>query len=184
MSLTEYIIFSFNPRQRLVAALLLFLGWLAFSSVLLYRFGFAHYGTFDDKQLWRFDSAGITLSQLSIPQVDGWQVVHVLDTTCGCTRLAKAHAGMFKELYQLPAAQQLYRSPAELAAAGFVLPAVPAVLLFDQGKLVYAGPYASGPLCSTNNSFITSLLSGQTQLEGLWLNGESKACRCLVSPGT
>lgn len=180
----EHIIRSFSPRQRIAAALLLFIAWLLFSSVLLYRFGFAHYGTFDEKQLWRFDSTGITLSQLAIPEVSGWQVVHVLDSNCGCSRLAQSHAGMFRELYELPASQQLYRTAAELAAAGFVLPAVPAVLLFDQGKLVYAGPYASGPLCSTNNSFITSLISRQTQLEGLWLNGESKACRCLVSLGT
>lgn len=179
----EHTIFSVNPRQRLAAALLLFFAWLIFSSVLLYRFGFAHYGTFDDKQLWRFDSAGLRLSQLAIPEVAGWQVVHVLDKNCGCSRLAKSHASLFRELYQLPVEQQLYRSAAELTAAGFTLPAVPAVLLFDHGKLIYAGPYASGPLCSTNNSFLTGLISRQTQLEGLWLNGESKACRCLVSPG-
>lgn len=180
----ERTITSFNPRQRLVAALLLFVAWLVFSSVLLYRFGFAHYGTFDEKQLWRFDSSGVTLSALAIPEIAGWQVVHVMDQNCGCSRLAKSHAAMFRELYQLPASQQLYRSATELSAAGFTLPAVPAVLLFDHGKLIYAGPYASGPLCSTNNSFLTSLISRQTQLEGLWLNGESKACRCLVSPST
>lgn len=163
-------------------ALLLFISWLLFSSALLFRFGFAHYGTFDQQQLWRFDAGEVTLQQLAIPVAANWQVVHVLDNNCGCSRLAKSHASMFSELYHLPATQQWHRSAAELAAAGFPLPAVPAVLLFDHGKLIYAGPYASGPLCSTNNSFLTSLLSRQTLLAGVWLNGESKACRCLVSP--
>ena len=180
----EYAIFSFSPRQRLIAALLLFGSWLLFSGLLLYRFGFAHYGTFDERQLWRFDTTGVTLQQLAIPVEAGWQVVHILDKNCGCSRFANSHVGMFSDLYQLAAERQLYRSAAELAAAGFTLPAVPAVLLFDHGKLMYAGPYASGPLCSTNNSFLTSLISRQTQLEGLWLNGESKACRCLVTLGT
>lgn len=178
----EPVIRSFSPRQRLWCALSLFLGWLLFSSVLLYRFGFAHYGTFDAQQQWQFDAAGISLQQLAIPVTQGWQVVHVLDKTCGCSRFASSHAKLFTEQYQLPQAQQEYRSAAQLAAAGFELPAVPAVLLFDDGKLMYAGPYASGPLCSTSDSFLTSLISRQVKLNGLWLNGESKACRCLVSP--
>lgn len=177
----ELIISRFTPRGRLMVALALFISWLLFSSVLLYRFGFAHYGTFDPKQYWQFNPAGLTLSALAVPVLPGWQVVHVLDSHCGCSRLAKPHAELFRELYQLSPEQQQYLSAAELAAAGFTLPAVPAVLLFDNGKLMYAGPYASGPLCSTNNSFLTSLLSRDTQLGGLWLNGESKACRCLVS---
>lgn len=166
----------------MIAALLLFFSWLLISSLVLFRFGFAYYGTFDEEQRWQINAPSLTLAQLAIPVTAGWQVVHVLDPRCGCSRFAKEHAAMFTSLYDLAEQQQTYRTAQELVAAGFVIPAVPAVLLFDHGTLIYAGPYASGPLCSTQHSFLHSLISRQTQLEGLWLNGESKACRCLVTP--
>lgn len=161
---------------------MLFFSWLLLGSLLLFRFGFAFYGTFDEEQRWHTATPSVTLAQLAIPVTAGWQVVHVLDSHCGCSRFAKEHAAMFTSQYALAEQQQSYRTAQELAAVGFIIPAVPAVLLFDQGILIYAGPYASGPLCSTQQSFLHSLISRQTQLEGLWLNGESKACRCLVTP--
>lgn len=157
------------------------IAWLILSAFLLHRFGFAHYGLFDAEQRWHFDSPGLAVSALHITPEQGFQVVHVLDDNCGCSRFAAAHAKVFAGIAAPLAKQQWYRSAAEVAAAGFTLPAVPAVLLFEQGQLVYAGPYASGPLCSVRDSFLVQVLSGQVHLAGLWLNGESNACRCLVS---
>lgn len=181
--LKEFFILVLSARQRLWAAIGLFSTWLIITSILLYRFGFAHYGTFDAEQQWHYGTPAITLPQLNIPVEQGWQVVHVLDKHCGCSRFARSHVELFADNYQVPSSRQHYLSAEIIAKAGLTIPAVPAVLLFDNGQLMYAGPYASGPLCSTNDSFLTSLLSRQVALNGLWLNGESKACRCLVSPG-
>ncbi|MDP5208045.1 DUF6436 domain-containing protein, partial [Alishewanella sp. SMS9] len=152
------------------------------SSVFLFKFGLNQYGEFDPNQQWTTQPPVLSLTELGLVNNTGWHVVHVLESQCGCSRLAREHADVFSERYQITAQQQSYRSAAELAAANFVLPAVPAVLLFDDGQLVYAGPYASGPMCSTSDSFLTSILARSVQLPGLWLNGEVKACRCLVTP--
>lgn len=154
------------------------------SSVALFRFGFSHYGEFDPEQQWSASGPDLTLAALQISDSTGWQLVHVLDSQCGCSRLAQQHVATLSQQLQLSASQQHYRSAAELASAGFRLPAVPAVLVFEHGILRYAGPYASGPLCSAGNSFLPALLSGQSRLPGSWLNGEAMACRCLVSPAS
>lgn len=151
------------------------------SSVALFRFGFSYYGEFDPQQQWSAAAPQVTLAALQIQDATGWQLVHVLDSQCGCSRLAQQHVATLSQQLQLSVSQQHYRSATELAAAGFRLPAVPAVLVFEHGILRYAGPYASGPLCSSSNSFLPALLLGQSRLPGSWLNGETKACRCLVS---
>lgn len=154
------------------------------SSVALFRFGFSHYGEFDPQQQWSAAAPQVTLAALQIQDATGWQLVHVLDSQCGCSRLAQQHVATLSQQLQLSSSQQHYRSATELAAAGFRLPAIPAVLVFEHGILRYAGPYASGPLCSASNSFLPALLSGQSRLPGSWLNGEAMACRCLVSPAS
>lgn len=151
------------------------------SSVGLYRLGFSHYGEFDPLQQWSATEPRLTLAALQVADTAGWQLVHVLDNQCGCSRLAQQHLTTLSQELQLSEKQQHYRTAAELAAVGFPLPAVPAVLAFEHGILRYAGPYASGPLCSSNDSFLPALLLEQSRLPGSWLNGETKACRCLVS---
>lgn len=163
---------------------LLFSVWLVFSSVGLYRLGFSHYGVFDPQQLWLGQGQQLTLANLNIDASFDWQLVHVLVSECVCSRLARKHLLALDESLAQQDVRQHFRSANELAAAGFTLPAVPAVLVFQDGQLKYAGPYASGPLCSSTNSFLPALFSGQRQIPGTWLNGETKACRCLVSSTT
>lgn len=172
---------SFKPRTKVLLASLLFAGWLISSSIILFRFGFLNYGVFDPQQEWAWQQQSLSLTELQLPTSTGWQLIHVLDDSCGCSRLARQHISLFSDDYGVAAEQQYFMSAIELANAGFPLPAIPAVLLFHEGQLMYAGPYASGPLCSPSKSFLTALLSGQTNLPGTWLNGETKACRCLVS---
>lgn len=174
----------FSKRQKHGFGWVLFVSWLLLSSLALFRFGFSHYGEFDPELRWSATEPQLKLATLQIPDTRGWQLVHVLDSQCGCSRLAQQHVATLSQQLQLSASQQHYRSVAELAAVGFQLPAVPAVLVFEHGSLRYAGPYASGPLCSASNSFLPALLAGQSRLPGSWLNGETKACRCLVSPAT
>lgn len=173
-----------SRRQRLWLAWSLFISWLLLSSIALYRFGNSHYGVFDPELQWAGQTVPLSLAALNITAASERQLVHVLDNQCGCSRLARQHLQALSAELEQNAVEQHFRSAAELAAAGFQLPAVPAVLVFQHGKLLYAGPYASGPLCSPGNSFLPALFSGQSRLPGTWLNGETKACRCLVSPGT
>lgn len=171
----------FKPRTKLWLAGIVFVCWLLSSSLILFRFGFSHYGVFDPTQQWAWQSQSLNLQQVGLTPIEGWQLIHVLDGSCGCSRLARQHVSLLQQDFNLTAQQQFFLTAAQLAAAGFNLPAVPAVLLFEDGQLRYAGPYASGPLCSPGNSFLTALLAGYTALPGTWLNGETKACRCLVS---
>ncbi|MCC5451233.1 DUF6436 domain-containing protein [Rheinheimera sp. UJ51] len=168
-------------RVRLVA--LLFISWIAIASIGLYLFGQQYYGLFDQTGVWqRQTSAAFAIERLGIAPANDKQVVHVTQTGCVCNRLAAEHRDLFTHSYQITANRQFQFSAEQLQAAGFSLPAAPAVLIFEQGQLIYAGPYATGPLCSVDDSLIAPILRNTLQLPGLWLNGEVKACRCLVTP--
>ncbi|MCB5226823.1 DUF6436 domain-containing protein [Alishewanella sp. 16-MA] len=168
-------------RVRVVA--LIFISWVVVASSSLYFFGQHYYGLFDQAGLWHSPaSSEFAIERLGIASVSAKQVVHVTEVGCVCNRLAAEHRDLFTGTYQIPAERQFQLSAEHLQAAGFTLPAAPAVLIFEHGQLIYAGPYATGPLCSVDDSLIAPILRNTLQLPGLWLNGEVKACRCLVTP--
>ena len=157
-----------------------FLLWLLSSSVALLVFGNQYYGEFGQDNQWLAANASVTPQTLGLKAQDGIQVVHVLEHGCVCNRAAKQHLAQFEPRYGIPATSQATLSVAAVAATGLTLPATPALLIFEQGKLLYAGPYATGPLCSVNDSLIEPIVKKQVVLTGLWLNSEAKACRCVV----
>ena len=166
--------------KRVVLLLPLFIVWVVAASAGLFYFGNQHYGQFAGDTDWHHSAAAeFHLSALNVDVSPGIQVVHVRQPTCVCNSRAEDHIALFASDYQVPVIAQHQRKLADIAAAGFMLPASPAVLIFDNGLLIYAGPYATGPLCSVSDSLIAPILLKDVQLPGLWLNGEVKACRCL-----
>ncbi|WP_213994711.1 DUF6436 domain-containing protein [Arsukibacterium sp.] len=170
-------------QQRVMLLLPLFVVWVVVASAGLFYFGNQHYGQFAGDTDWQNSiTAEFSLSALNVNENPGIQVVHVLQPDCICNSRAKEHMAVFADDYQVPVSAQHQRSLADVVATGFVLPASPAVLIFDDGQLIYAGPYATGPLCSGSDSLIAPILLKEVQLPGVWLNGEASACRCVFNP--
>ncbi|MDX5407918.1 MAG: DUF6436 domain-containing protein [Chromatiaceae bacterium] len=169
-----------RPQGRLIAALLLFAGWIALSSAALFYLGQRHYGEFAAAQLWHADP--LLLSALALPVEDSVVLLHVMQEACPCNYRARVHQRALAQDPNLSQVQHHVINAEVLAQSGFQLPATPAVLVFINGKLHYAGPYASGPLCALDDSFILPILKQRVILPGLWLNGDATACRCLLKP--
>lgn len=168
-------------RSRYLFAILLFLLWISATSYFLYDTVWGNYGVFDNQQQWETVSVTeLTPGALALPVINGIQLVHVLDEDCQCNRFTEEHIRSLGKMLTEPEAQAQV-SVSALQTAGFVVPATPMALIFEHGKLIYAGPYATGPLCSVDDSLLADILSGHKILTGLWLNGETKACRCIAS---
>ena len=157
-------------------ALLLFSVWVVVVSAALFYLGQRHYGVFAPDSKWQSNTFNV--SALGLSATSGFQLLHVFADGCVCNARARAHIRQLDILQVPKGVQQHFFRPAEISAAGFTLPATPAVLIFLQGKLLYAGPYASGPLCALDDSLIAPILKDKVILPGLWLNAETSACRC------
>lgn len=149
---------------------------------LLYSLTFANYGEFDPEQRWLGATPNLSLNSLvAQSNIDGalsqgLSLVHVRSSFCSCNPLADAHTAQVPDDIN-----QHWVSADSVIAAGFELPATPAALIFDNGQLIYAGPYASGAFCAVEDSLIDSILTGEKPLAGTYLNGLVRACRCLTS---
>ena len=168
------------PHQRRIQlALMLFASWIVITSILLFYLGNRHYGTFASELPWH--STSISLQDLAITTVEPVQLVHVFDEYCACNIRARAHINKLNKNQTTAGIGQHFVAPATLQALGFVLPATPAVLVFIDGKLTYAGPYASGVSCAVQDSLIAPILKQELILPGLWLNVNVNTCRCPLS---
>lgn len=161
---------------RLQLALLLFSVWIILTSAALFYLGQRHYGVFAADNFWH--SNNIDVVALGITAASGFQLLHVFADGCVCNSRARAHIRQLDTLQIPEDVEQYFFSPAEITSAGFVLPATPAVMILSQGKLLYAGPYASGLLCALDDSLIVPILKQQIILPGPWLNAETSSCRC------
>ncbi|RUO33329.1 DUF6436 domain-containing protein [Aliidiomarina soli] len=148
--------------------------WVVATAAILYHFTFGNYGEFDPQQRWLDAQPSLTLSALDLPPQQGLTLVHVRRSFCSCNPLADNHRDSVPDQVE-----QHQLDITRVEAAGFSMPASPAALIFDGDELIYAGPYASGALCSVENSLIEDILVGQQRLAGPFLNGLVKACRCL-----
>lgn len=158
-----------------------FISWLVLTSLALFNFAGEYYGEFAADTNWQSPAqSAFSLSALGIAVGQSIQVVHVREDNCICNSRAALHQQQFSNLYDLPKQQQFERNVRQIAAAGLRLPATPAVLIFNGGTLLYAGPYATGPLCSVSDSLIAPILRQQITLPATWFNAEAKACRCVV----
>lgn len=168
-------------RHKVALALAIFVLWLGLTSLALFKFGNENYGVFAFDTNWQNPAlAKFNLTSLGIAESAGIQVVHVKQDNCICNNRAQLHQDQFSQQYNIDETAQFSRSIQQVADVGFNLPAAPAVLIFDSGVLLYAGPYATGPMCSISDSLIAPILLQQIKLPGPWLNAEAKSCRCLV----
>lgn len=154
--------------------------WVLATAWLLYSLTFANYGEFDPQQRWLGASQRIQLSDLVAPTEiagagSGLTLVHVRSSWCSCNPLADSHTETVPDHVN-----QQWISAETVQATGFELPATPAALIFDNGQLIYAGPYASGAFCAVEDSLIETILTGEQALAGTYFNGLVQTCRCLT----
>jgi len=159
--------------------------WLILTSVFLYIWALADYGYFDESSLW-LGEVHFPLSASDFPDLKAqgeeaqWLFVHVSEAGCRCNKRTERHI----EDLNLPAQSytEISLTRVEAERLGWTIPATPLLIVASGNRhnlsARYVGPYASGPLCSSENSFIPSVMQN-SMAESLWLNGNVKACRCL-----
>jgi len=141
--------------------------WLVATSIFLFWWRVQDYGAFDPKAMW------LDQAPLSVP-VKGNAIIHVR-AGCFCDLLADRHHALLAEYTDY---EQRMLTPQQVEALGIPVPATPMLLVVEAGAVVYAGPYASGPTCSPDNSFIPQLLGQSRNIQTPWYNGNTNACRC------
>ncbi|HLV47476.1 MAG TPA: DUF6436 domain-containing protein [Aliidiomarina sp.] len=176
--------------NKLKLPLAVFVIWVVASSVYLYVWAFTDYGYFDEQNQWLgltemapAQTKLLTYFDLSeVASVNQRLLVHIRETGCRCNAYADQHAD---DLLADVQGQQITLTVAEANALNISVPATPMVAVFQlkesTAKLIYAGPYASGPFCSADDSFLPAVLGGGLDISGPWLNGGVKACRCVVT---
>lgn len=136
-----------------------------------------------------FDASGVwlenlpldwSIEQFGLAPASGFQLVHVTALGCSCNRMVSNHKALFAKDADVPLTSQFDVTPSRVMDAGFMLPSVPALMVFDDGKLIYAGAYSSSAFCTMSNSFIAPILTREKVLFGPWLNGHVNTCRCLL----
>lgn len=169
---------------RFKIAILLLVVWIGCSVFAFYGFFLSHYGVFDEHREWNQHTAlviqGSENVSLQWSTNAQWQAVLISDKSCSCSSYAKEHLQRMRQRQASLETREL-----ELADAGSLeqslqlkIVATPMLLLFQNQKLMYAGPLATDLMCSDNSSILDGIINGTSQLPGVWLNGESSACRC------
>ncbi|RTE87622.1 MULTISPECIES: DUF6436 domain-containing protein [Gammaproteobacteria] len=160
--------------------ILVFVLWVGVTSAGLYFWALSDFGYFDEGSVW-LGQTSFPLEQLEPTEDQGWLVVHIRKPNCRCNILADRH----QQTVEWPAnVTHLTLTEEQARELGLQVPAAPMLVMAQMNdtrlRARYAGPYASGPLCSANNSFIPEVLASaeSQQTDMLWLNGNVKACRC------
>ena len=76
--------------------------------------------------------------------------------------------------------EQIFQSVSDMQQLGIDVPATPMIILMNEGQLNYAGPYATGPLCTAQTDILLPIVKGDVLLSGPWLNSAAVSCRCRV----
>jgi hypothetical protein len=168
--------------RRVKAAVVLLALWIAGSAAAFYWFFLSNFGVFDEQGLWQQQpllpaQVQLQLNQQLVPDIP-WQAVFVSDSSCSCSSFAREHLQRIQQSQPTLAVIELTLQQATELGINSI--ATPLLLLFQHNKLIYAGPLATDLLCSDNASVLEGIVAGNTQLPGLWLNGESTACRCIL----
>lgn len=142
--------------------------WLIATSAFLFWWRFADFGVFDQRAEWLDQSP----SEVDVP---GEVIFHVRDG-CLCAPLADRHDKLIEQYDQY---QQRRVKPEVVEKLGIPVPATPMLVIVEQGKVIYAGPYAAGPTCSPEQSFLPQLLTEERRVTTPWYNGNVNACRCV-----
>lgn len=167
-------------HSRLLLALLILAVWVPASLLLLNRFGDSYTGVFDpDDRLGSLQSNYPVLTQQLNLTTGAATIIHVLDENCACYDQTVEHLRYLTQ--EIPGhINQLYKSVAQMQQLGIDVPATPMIILLSDDQLNYAGPYATGPLCTAQSDILLPIVKGEVALAGPWLNSAAVSCRCSV----
>lgn len=158
--------------------------WLVTMSTALFFFGQGQLQTFDhDGRLVKqtsemnFDQE---FSQLLTKEVGSLvnTVVHFKQSACPCQSVGSIHINSVKQLATEFAQTNVELNLSEVPALGAIIPATPAVAVFDEnGELNYLGPYSSGFYCSVGNGIVEPFINKTVEL-GATIVTQAAGCYC------
>lgn len=150
---------------RFKIAILLLVVWIGCSVFAFYGFFLSHYGVFDEHREWNQHTAPVIQGSENVSLQWStnaqWQAVLISDKSCSCSSYAKEHLQRMRQRQASLETREL-----ELADAGSLEQSLQLKIL------------ATDLMCSDNSSILDGIINGTSQLPGVWLNGESSACRC------
>lgn len=152
----------------------------------LFFFGQGQLQTFDhDGRLVRLTSEmnfDQQFSQLLTSEIGSLEntVVHFKQASCACQSVGSIHINSVKQLATEFSNSNIELNLTDLPALGDIIPATPAVAVFDEnGALNYLGPYSSGFYCSVGNGIVEPFISKTVEL-GATVVTQAAGCYCPV----
>lgn len=125
--------------------------------------------------LLEFDARRLTTNNL-LALNDKKTIVHVSAADCKCNQYTEEHQIQIDKLANNAdfSIKRIKVSDSKL------VPSVPAIMVFDElGELLYLGPYATGLACSSNNSFVETVLKNFTAgYKSNLVVSEAQGCYC------
>lgn len=103
-------------------------------------------------------------------------VFHLLSANCHCNKLNNEHISSIDKM-----ANSLNFSIKKInVEQSDIIPSLPAILVVDeQGKLMYLGPYSQGLSCSKSSSFVETVLNNfKAGYNSELMVKEAKGCYC------
>ena len=182
--------------------------WLIGTGAIIYQLESARVQLFDpsilEDQAYPLDTVRAGL-RASLPQTNNRFIVHAWDDRCDCAELAINHLVSMRDQIEDAEAKVVFlvqpqdRQHGEAAAQAFAansgidvagvivdhdenwVPSSPAAIVVgEQGELIYLGPYASGSDCAaTPGGFVeTSLRLTGIEAQKTWINRAVVGCYC------
>ena len=108
------------------------------------------------------------------------KVIHFTATNCQCNTVAKEHIESVEKLARQHGFNNVTVNVAEHQLLLDVIPATPAVAVFDDsGELIYLGPYSAGYSCNVGSGIVESYVSGKVgKTPSATILSETKGCYC------
>ncbi|WP_026375995.1 DUF6436 domain-containing protein [Aestuariibacter salexigens] len=90
--------------------------------------------------------------------------IHITADDCICDFTSRQHRHSVAQLAEQQGFHNVFINLAESGTESIatVLPALPAVAVFENGELTYFGPYSSGIYCSAGNGLVEPWLTRET----------------------
>lgn len=109
-------------------------------------------------------------------------VVHFKTRNCVCNPTASEHIDSVQQLAEDHDYQNKTITLSRLHELSKVLPATPAVAVFNEAeKLVYLGPYSAGYSCSAGNGIVEFYIEGKSAITpGATVVSNTKGCYCKI----
>lgn len=165
-------------RSRVIWGGALLALWLIATTVAIYWLTFNNYGEFDPQQAWLgwLPPEGIARDIGISNHHEETTLAVVTEDGCSCNSFLRTHLNDMR--FDNQALHTMELAPATLNEHGFIVPATPMAMVFYGDELVYAGPFATGPFCASEDSLLVGVIERKQTLAGTFLNGFVNACRC------